>query len=39
VPVYEVGFPAGVETLAAHSAALVAQFQRMAQEGVYASDN
>ena len=39
VPVYEVGFPAGVETLAAHSAALVAQFQQMAQEGVYASDN
>ena len=39
VPVYEVGFPAGVETLAAHSAALVARFQQMAQEGVYASDN
>jgi hypothetical protein len=39
VPVYEVRFAAGVETLAAQSAALVAQLRQMAREGVYASDN
>jgi hypothetical protein len=39
VPVYEVRFAAGVETLAAQSAAVVAQLRQMAREGVYASDN
>ena len=39
VPVYEVRFAAGVETLAAQSAAVVAQLRQMAREGSYASDN
>lgn len=39
VPVYEVRFAAGVETLAAQSTALVAQLRRMAREDVYASNN
>ena len=39
VPVYEVRFAAGVETLAAQSAALVARLRQMAREGSYASDN
>ena len=39
VPVYEVRFAAGVETIAAQSAALVAQLRQMAREGSYGSDN
>lgn len=39
VPVYEVRFASGVETLTAQSAAVVAQLRQRAQEGVYASDN